>query len=119
MGSKRFSDIQRDYMGIGPAVLTQRLHDLEPAESFIDVGCPGRGAPTSTNSPSWGSGLEAVNTPPSLWTVASSAVPLEADMSPDTGGPSDARTHGRSSGARTSDVLRSASRIPGSRMPRR
>lgn len=84
LGPKRFADLQRDIPGIGPAALTQRLHDLE------EVGVVTRlmlTAPTQLmlyNLTDWGHELEAVNTALSLWAVRSPRLPLDADMSPDT-----------------------------------
>ncbi len=84
LGPKRFSDIQRDVIGIGPAVLTQRLHDLEGSGVVRRRRWPGPGRVDVYELTEWGSGLEAVNTALSLWAVTSPALPREADMSPDT-----------------------------------
>ena len=84
LGPKRFSDIQRDVMGIGPAVLTQRLHDLETAVIVQRRRLAGPGRIDVYELTEWGYGLEAVNTALSLWAVGSPALPREADMSPDT-----------------------------------
>jgi DNA-binding HxlR family transcriptional regulator len=84
LGPKRFSDIQRDVLGIGPAVLTQRLHDLEAGGIVHRRRLPGPGRTDVYELTEWGYGLEAVNTALSLWAVASSALPRDADMSPDT-----------------------------------
>ncbi|WP_324649831.1 helix-turn-helix domain-containing protein [Georgenia sp. H159] len=84
LGPKRFSDIQRDVLGIGPGVLTQRLHDLEAGGIAQRRRLPGPGRIDVYELTDWGYGLEAVNTALSLWAVTSPALPLEADMSPDT-----------------------------------
>lgn len=84
LGPKRFSDIQRDVIGIGPAVLTQRLHDLEASGIVQRRRLPGPGRIDVYELTEWGSELEAVNTALSLWAVTSPALPREADMSPDT-----------------------------------
>lgn len=84
LGPKRFSDLQRDVIGIGPAVLTQRLHDLEASGIVQRRRLPGPGRIDVYELTEWGSGLEAVNTALSLWAVTSPALPREADMSPDT-----------------------------------
>lgn len=84
LGPKRFSDIQRDVPGIGPAVLTQRLHDLEANRIVQRRRLPGAGRTDVYELTEWGYGLEAVNTALSLWAVASPALPGDADMSPDT-----------------------------------
>lgn len=85
LGPKRFADLERDVVGIGPAVLSQRLRDLE--EHGIvrrEPLPPPAGRSFAYALTEWGSGLEAVNAALSLWAVASPELPLEADMSPDT-----------------------------------
>lgn len=84
LGPKRFSDIQRDVMGVGPAVLTQRLQELEASGIVQRRQLPGPGRIDVYELTEWGYGLEAVNTALSLWAVGSPALPREADMSPDT-----------------------------------
>ncbi|PYG01964.1 transcriptional regulator, HxlR family [Georgenia satyanarayanai] len=84
LGPKRFTDIQRDVVGIGPAVLTQRLHDLEASGIVQRRRWSGPGRVDVYELTEWGAGLEAVNTALSLWAVASPALPRDADMSPDT-----------------------------------
>lgn len=84
LGPKRFSDIQRDVIGIGPAVLTQRLHDLETSGIVQRRRLPLPGRIDVYELTEWGYGLEAVNTALSLWAVSSPALDREADMSPDT-----------------------------------
>lgn len=113
LGPKRFSDIQRDVIGIGPAVLTQRLQDLEASGIVQRRRLPGPGRIDVYELTEWGYGLEAVNTALSLWAVASPALSREVDMSPDTVVVGRcARTHGRCPSARRSDVSRWSSRIP-------
>ncbi len=84
LGPKRFSDIQRDVIGIGPTVLTQRLQDLGGSGIVQQRRLPGPGRTDVYELTEWGYGLEAVNTALSLWAVASPALPRAADMSPDT-----------------------------------
>lgn len=84
LGAKRFSDIQRDVLGIGPAVLTQRLQELEAHGVLQRRRLPGPGRPEVYELTDWGRRLEAVNTALSMWAVASPELPVEADMSPDT-----------------------------------
>ena len=84
LGPKRFSDIQNDVIGIGPSVLTRRLHELESAGIARRRRLPGIGQVDVYELTEWGYGLEAVNTALSLWAVRSPVLPLEADMSPDT-----------------------------------
>ncbi|GAA4283704.1 winged helix-turn-helix transcriptional regulator [Brevibacterium daeguense] len=84
LGPKRFTDIQRDVIGIGPTVLTQRLHDLEGHGIVRRRQLPAPARADVYELTEWGSGLESVNTALSLWAVESPALPIEADMSPDT-----------------------------------
>lgn len=84
LGPKRFSDIQRDVPGVGPAVLTQRLQGLEANGIAVRRRLPGPGRAEVYELTEWGLGLEAVNTALSMWAVASPELPLDADMSPDT-----------------------------------
>lgn len=84
LGPKRFSDVQRDVLGVGPAVLTQRLQELEAHGILRRRQLPVPGRPDVYELTDWGRRLEAVNTALSMWAVASPALPLEADMSPDT-----------------------------------
>lgn len=84
LGPKRFSDIQRDVLGIGPAVLTQRLQDLESDGILQRRRLPGAGRVDVYELTAWGYELEAVNTALSRWAVTSPALPWDASMSPDT-----------------------------------
>lgn len=84
LGPKRFSDIQNDVIGIGPSMLTRRLHELESAGIARRRRLSGPGHVDVYELTEWGYGLEAVNAALSLWAVQSPALPLEADMSPDT-----------------------------------
>ena len=84
LGPKRFTDIQRDVLGIGPAVLTQRLHDLEGSGVLRRRQLPGQGRVDVYELTDWGRRLEDVNTALSRWAVESPRLPLEAEMSPDT-----------------------------------
>lgn len=84
LGPKRFSDLQRDVLGIGPATLAQRLRDLERHGIVHRRPWPGPGRAEVYEVTGWGQGLETVNNALSAWAVASPAMPFEADMSPDT-----------------------------------
>lgn len=84
LGPKRFSDIQRDVLGIGPAILTQRLQDLEADGILRRRRLPGPGHVDVYELTTWGHELEAVNTALSRWAVASPSLPWDASMSPDT-----------------------------------
>lgn len=84
LGPKRFGELQRDIIGIGPTVLTRRLHDL--VAHGLAVRRPRRGLPSaeSYELTDWGYRLEDVNTALAAWAVQSPSLPWEADMSPDT-----------------------------------
>lgn len=84
LGPKRFSDIQRDVIGIGPTALTQRLHDLEQSGVVVRRELPEPARVTVYDLTDWGRDLEAVNAALSLWAVQSPSLPVEAGMSPDT-----------------------------------
>lgn len=84
LGPKRFADLQRDIVGIGPTVLSQRLRDLEVAGVLTSrpLARPSTGQVYDLTA--WGKELEAVNAALSLWAVQSPTMPFDADMSPDT-----------------------------------
>lgn len=84
LGPKRFLDLQRDIPGIGPAVLTQRLQDLEETGIVVRNQLPAPARVMVYGLTEWGLGLEVVNTALSLWAVKSPLLPFEADMGPDT-----------------------------------
>ncbi|MBG6240214.1 DNA-binding HxlR family transcriptional regulator [Mycetocola sp. CAN_C7] len=84
LGPKRFLDLQHDIPGIGPAVLTQRLQDLEETGIVVRNQLPAPARVMVYDLTEWGRGLEAVNTALSLWAVQSPRLPFEADMGPDT-----------------------------------
>lgn len=84
LGPKRFVDIQRDIPGIGPAVLSQRLHDLEQLGIVLRRNLSRPARVMIYDLTDWGRDLEAVNTALSRWALGSPGLPLEADMSPDT-----------------------------------
>lgn len=84
LGPKRFLDLQRDIPGIGPAVLTHRLQDLEETGIVVRTSLPAPAKVMVYGLTEWGLGLEAVNTALSLWAVQSPRLPFEADMGPDT-----------------------------------
>lgn len=84
LGPKRFSELQRDVPGIGPTILTRRLHSL------LESGVVQRPSPAAESShgsyelTDWGYELESVNAALAGWGAKSSGLPVEADMSPDT-----------------------------------
>ena len=84
LGPKRFSDLERDVLGIGPAVLTQRLHGLVANGVAQRRRLPGPAHVDVYELTEWGYGLEAVNMALSLWALSSPAFPVDAGMSPDT-----------------------------------
>ena len=84
LGPKRFVDIQRDIQGIGPAVLSHRLQELEAAGIVMRRTLPMPARVMVYDLTDWGHDLEAVNTALSLWAAHSPKLPLDADMSPDT-----------------------------------
>lgn len=84
LGPKRFSEIARDVIGVGPAVLTQRLQGMETSGIAQRRRWPGPGRIDVYELTEWGQELEHVNTALSRWALASPVLPLEADMSPDT-----------------------------------
>ncbi|MDI6099390.1 helix-turn-helix domain-containing protein [Actinoplanes sp. NEAU-A12] len=84
LGPKRFVDIQRDIPGIGPGALSRRLQDLEDSGIVVRRSLPRPAAVTLYDLTDWGRELEAVNAALSRWAVRSPALPVEADMSPDT-----------------------------------
>lgn len=83
LGPKRFLDLQRDIPGIGPAVLTQRLQDLEETGIIVRSQLPAPARVMVYGLTEWGLGLETVNTALSLWAAKSPLLPFEADMGPD------------------------------------
>ena len=84
LGPKRFLDLQRDIPGIGPAVLTHRLQDLEESGIVVRTSLPAPAKVVVYDLTEWGRGLESVNTALSLWAVQSPRLPSDADMGPDT-----------------------------------
>ncbi|SEN06457.1 winged helix-turn-helix transcriptional regulator [Cryobacterium luteum] len=84
LGPKRFLDLQRDIPGIGPAVLTHRLQDLEETGIVMRTSLPAPARVMVYGLSEWGRGLEAVNTALSIWAAQSPRLPFEADMGPDT-----------------------------------
>ena len=84
LGPKRFLDLQRDIPGIGPAVLTHRLQDLEETGVVVRTPLPAPAKVMVYDLTEWGRGLEAVNTALSMWAVQSPRMPFDADMGPDT-----------------------------------
>lgn len=84
LGPKRFADLQRDILGIGPAALSQRLRDLEDAGIVVQRELPPPAAARVYDLTDWGTGLEEVNAALSGWAVRSPRMPFDADMSPDT-----------------------------------
>ena len=84
LGPKRYADLQRDILGIGPTVLSQRLKGLEDAGVLVQRELPPPAAGRVYELTPWGAGLEQVNAVLSQWAVGSPRMPFEADMSPDT-----------------------------------
>ncbi|WP_045747553.1 winged helix-turn-helix transcriptional regulator [Actinoplanes rectilineatus] len=84
LGPKRFVDLQRDVLGIGPGVLTRRLQELTAHGVAQRRRLPGPGRVEVYELTAWGHRLEVVNSTLSAWAVQSPSMPLEADMSPDT-----------------------------------
>jgi DNA-binding HxlR family transcriptional regulator len=84
LGPKRFSDLQRDVMGVGPSVLTRRLRDLTEVGLVERRRLPSPGNVDIYELTDWGYGLEEVNAALSVWAVSSPMLPVGADMSPDT-----------------------------------
>lgn len=84
LGPKRFGDLQRDVVGIGPTALTQRLHHLEEVGIVVRSRLPEPARVMVYDLTAWGRKLEAVNAALSNWAVESPSLPLQADMSPDT-----------------------------------
>jgi hypothetical protein len=83
LGPKRFSTIQRDVIGVSPAVLTQRLQGLEASGIVQRHQIPTPGTGEAYELTPWGYQLEPVNTALSMWAIESPAFPWQADMSPD------------------------------------
>lgn len=83
LGHKRFTDLQRDVIGIGPTILTRRLGELITAGVATKTEIDGLRGGLYELTP-WGYRLEGVNTALAEWAVASPALPWGADMSPDT-----------------------------------
>ncbi len=84
LGPKRFADLQRDVLGIGPGILTRRLHDLTVHGVAVRRRLPGPARVDLYELTAWGHQLEEVNSTLSAWAVQSPAMPFETDMSPDT-----------------------------------
>ncbi|GAA1643399.1 winged helix-turn-helix transcriptional regulator [Actinoplanes couchii] len=84
LGPKRFADLQRDVLGIGPGILTRRLHELTTHGVAVRRRLPGPGRVEVYELTAWGLRLETINSTLSAWAVQSPTMPFEADMSPDT-----------------------------------
>lgn len=84
LGPKRFADLQRDIVGIGPAALSRRLQDLEARGIVVRRALPAPARVDVYELTPWGAQLETVNAALSAWAVESPMLPWEADMSPDT-----------------------------------
>ncbi|MFI5937834.1 winged helix-turn-helix transcriptional regulator [Actinoplanes sp. NPDC051494] len=84
LGPKRFADLQRDVLGIGPGILTRRLQELTTHDVAVRRRLPGPGGADVYELTAWGRQLEVVNSALSAWAVQSPSMPFEADMSPDT-----------------------------------
>lgn len=83
LGPKRFSDLQRDVIGISATALTQRLRDLESDGVLGQQALPAPARVPVYRLTPWGQQLENVIKALSMWGAQSSALPGEADMSPD------------------------------------
>jgi len=84
LGPKRFSDLQRDVIGISATALTQRLRDLEEHNVVEQQALPLPARVPVYRLTPWGKRLEDVITALSMWGAQSPTLPVEADMSPDT-----------------------------------
>ncbi|HWS31212.1 MAG TPA: helix-turn-helix domain-containing protein [Actinoplanes sp.] len=84
LGPKRFADLQRDVLGIGPGILTRRLQELTTHGVARQRRLPGPGRVDVYELTTWGRQLEVVNSALSAWAVRSPTMPFDADMSPDT-----------------------------------
>ncbi|OJF12868.1 winged helix-turn-helix transcriptional regulator [Couchioplanes caeruleus] len=84
LGPKRFGDLQRDVLGIGPGVLSRRLQELEESGIVVRRTLPRPADVTVYDLTEWGRELEDINAALSRWAVRSARLPIEADMSPDT-----------------------------------
>lgn len=84
LGPKRFAELQRDVVGIGPTVLSRRLRDLESRGIVVRSTLPAPAKVDVYSLTPWGVGLEGVNNALSMWAVSSPTFPWDADMGPDT-----------------------------------
>jgi DNA-binding HxlR family transcriptional regulator len=84
LGPKRFSDLQRDVIGISATALTQRLRDLEREGVLEQQALPAPARVPVYRLTPWGRQLEYVIAALSGWGAQSSRLPRDADMSPDT-----------------------------------
>lgn len=84
LGPKRFADLQRDVLGIGPGILTRRLHELTTHGVAVRRRLSGPGRTDVYELTAWGRQLEVINSTLSAWAVQSPSMPFDADMSPDT-----------------------------------
>jgi DNA-binding HxlR family transcriptional regulator len=84
LGPKRFIDLQRDIPGIGPGVLSRRLHELAESGIAVRHTLPPPAEVAVYDLTDWGRELEEVNAALSRWAVRSPRLPTDADMSPDT-----------------------------------
>jgi DNA-binding HxlR family transcriptional regulator len=84
LGPKRFADLQRDVLGVGPGILARRLHELTASGITERRRLLGPGRAEVYELTAWGHQLEAVNSALSTWAVRSPSLPLDADVSPDT-----------------------------------
>lgn len=85
LGPKRFADLERDILGIGPSVLSHRLRELEAVDVILRRALPPPAERVTVYAMTeWGAELEMVNLALSMWAVKSPGLPVEADMSPDT-----------------------------------
>ena len=75
LGPKRFAELQRDLMGISPAILSQRLRDLEDRSIVVRRSLPAPARVDVYELTNWGKQLEAVNATPWWPACAGMVVP--------------------------------------------
>lgn len=84
LGARRYSDLQAALPGIGPAVLSQRLRDLERVGVLRRRTLPPPAGVKVYELTEWGAELEPVFRALARWGANSPVVPLEGDISSDT-----------------------------------
>lgn len=84
LGARRYSDLQAALPGVGPAVLSQRLRDLERVGVLRRRTLPPPAGVKVYELTEWGAELEPVFRALARWGASSPVVPLEGDVSSDT-----------------------------------